>query len=154
MGYVFQMMRSALVVLVSVLLLAAISCSSKGSSDPPAAKQSPTTADQTSAPDPTSTSKPTPSATVKKSPPAAESPDLEKICAAAERILADPKADRLAEMSLVIRTLEDPDIKRGFGAIQASGREAYYPLAKQIAKEAGFPDWECPALQKLIEQGR
>ena len=85
-------------------------------------------------------------------PPAvATKPDLDMLCAKAKELQASPAAQQAALWRQTVKTIKDPDIKKGFDAIVGTEPDVQYQLALQIAKEAGAPGWTCPDLKTLFQ---
>jgi len=79
-------------------------------------------------------------------------PDLAELCNTAETLLNETPETASVTLSRTVRELKDPDIRKKFHGISMAGGNMYYLLAREIAKEAGHGDWECPALKALSKR--
>ena len=80
--------------------------------------------------------------------------DLDIICSSAEAALDEPQPEmRGVRFAVMVDESISPfgDVRKGFEAIAHADPSNKYDFFLNMAQYAGYPEWKCPALERLFQ---
>jgi hypothetical protein len=90
---------------------------------------------------------------VDRGPPASFADDLERMC----QVVSEPLPEDVAPASRMVQyavriddAITNPTLRQVWSAIASVDASSKYALMQAAAREEGFPDWTCPALERLL----